>query len=101
LASLYEKFDNQTESNSEVSAQLGYHFDKKLHEKIKFINDLAYYPSLEKVSDYFLTTTAEIRASVTEQVFTNFRVIFDYDTTPAQGKGSTDVKYIFGAGVSF
>ena len=101
LASLYEKFDNQTESNSEVSAQLGYHFDKKLHEKIKFINDLAYYPSLEKVSDYFLTTAAEIRASVTEQVFTNFRVIFDYDTTPAQGKGSTDVKYIFGAGVSF
>jgi putative salt-induced outer membrane protein YdiY len=101
LASLYENFDNQTDSSTEVSAQLGYHFDKKLHDKIKFINDLTYYPSLGKVSDYFLTVTAEIRASVTERVFTNFRVIFDYDTTPARGKGSTDVKYIFGGGVSF
>jgi putative salt-induced outer membrane protein YdiY len=101
LASLYEKFDNQTESNSEISAQLGYHFDKQLTKTIKFINDTTYYPSLSKFSDYYLTTTAEIRASFTKTFFTNFKTIFDYDVTPAVGQGSTDVKYVWGIGWGF
>jgi len=101
LASLYEKFDNQTESNTELSAQLGYHFDKKLVDNIKFINDLTYYPSTEKLSDYFLTTTAEIRAGISENMFTNFKVIFDYDSTPAEGSGKTDTKYLLGVGWNF
>jgi len=101
LASLYEKFETKTESNSEVSAELGYHFDKKLWQKIKFINDLSYYPSTDDVSDYFLTTTAEIRASITEKMFSNFKVIFDYDSTPAEDTDKTDVKYMLGVGWNF
>jgi len=101
LASLYEKFDNQTESNSEISAQAGYHFDRKLTDTIKFMHDLTYYPSLEQFSDYFLTTTSEIRANFTENMFTNFKVVFDYDASPAQGKGGTDTKYILGVGANF
>lgn len=101
LASLYEKFDNQTETNSEVSIQFGYHFDKKLHKGITFINDLTYYPSTDKFSDYYLTSTAELRGSITKNMFTNFKVIFDYDATPALGAQKTDVKYILGAGSNF
>ena len=101
IASLYEKFDNATESNSEVSVEAGYHFDKKLTKSLKFINDLTYYPSLEQVSDYYLTTTAQLRASITERMFTDFKVIFDYDASPAVGTGNSDVKYIFGLGWNF
>jgi putative salt-induced outer membrane protein YdiY len=101
LASLYEKFDNQTDSNSELSAQAGYHFDKKLFKNIKFINDLTYYPSIEKFSDYFLTTTAEIRTDLTKTMFVNFKAVLDYDETPAIGTQSTDTKYLFGLGYSF
>ncbi|MBC8492159.1 MAG: DUF481 domain-containing protein, partial [Chloroflexi bacterium] len=61
LASLYEKFDNQTDSNSELSIQLGYHFNKKLRKNISLTHDLTYYPSIDKFSDYFLTSTAGIR----------------------------------------
>lgn len=101
LASLYERFENETDSNTEVSVQLGYHFDKKLHKTIKFISDLTYYPSTGKWSDYYLTSTTELRASVTKNMFTNFKAIFDYDATPAPGKGRTDVKYILGVGWNF
>jgi len=34
-------------------------------------------------------------------MFTNFKVISDYDATPAQGAHKTDTKYIFGVGWSF
>ena len=101
IASLYEKFDNQTDSNSEISMQLGYHFDKKLTQKISFTNDLTYYPSLDKFSDYFLTTTAGLRADFTERMFFTFKTIFNYDVTPAIGSGSTDVKYFLGLGYRF
>ncbi len=101
LASLYEKFEDETDSNSELSAQAGYNFDHQVTDSIKFLHDLTYYPSLEQFSDYYLTTTAEIRASFTKSMFANFKTIFNYDASPAQNRSSTDVKYIFGVGMSF
>jgi putative salt-induced outer membrane protein YdiY len=101
LASLYEKFDNQTDSNSELSTQLGYNFDRKLTRNIKLVHDLTYYPSIDKFSDYFLTSSAGIRADFTKRIFANFKVIFNYDETPAIGAHKTDVKYFFGVGYSF
>ncbi|MBN1125089.1 MAG: DUF481 domain-containing protein [Sedimentisphaerales bacterium] len=101
VAYLTERFKNDTGNNNETSLHAAYHFDTKLTDKIKFVNDLTYYPSFGRFSDYYLTTTAEIRASITENMFTNFRTIFDYDATPATGQGSTDVKYILGVGWNF
>ncbi|HCO92414.1 MAG TPA: hypothetical protein DIU00_00425 [Phycisphaerales bacterium] len=101
LASLYEKFDNQTDSNSEITLQLGYNFDKKLRENIKFVHDLTYYPSIDKFSDYYLTTTAGVRADFTETFFMTLKAILNYDATPAIGAHSTDVKYFLGLGYRF
>jgi len=101
IASLYEKFENQTASNTELSVQLGYHLDHKLASYLKFLHDLTYYPSTEQFSDYFLTSSAELRATFENNMFTNFKVLFDYDASPAQGQTSTDTKYILGIGWEF
>jgi len=101
LASLYEKFRNQTDSNSELSLQLGYNFDKKLRKNIKFAHDLTYYPAIDKFSDYYLTTTAGIRADFTEKIFMTLKAILNYDATPAMGRGGTDTKYFLGFGYRF
>ncbi|HPD47231.1 MAG TPA: DUF481 domain-containing protein [Anaerohalosphaeraceae bacterium] len=101
IAYLTERFDNETPGNHETSAQAGYHFDIKINERLKFINDLTYYPSFGQFSDYFLTTTAELRAMLNKNMYANFRVLFDYDTSPAAGQGNTDVKYILGVGADF
>ncbi|MHC4645978.1 MAG: DUF481 domain-containing protein [Planctomycetota bacterium] len=101
LASVYEKYDDQSDSDTKTSVQAGYYFDKKLAKNVKFIHDLTYYPSTEKISDYYLSSTAEVRAHFTKNMFTNFKVIFNYDATPAIGKGGTDTKYLLGVGWSF
>jgi len=101
IASRYEAYYNATPSDSQVSAQVGYHLDKRLAKPLTFIHDLTYYPGLETFSDYFLTTSAEFRYKLTELIFTNFRAILDYDASPAIGRGNTDVKYILGAGMKF
>lgn len=101
LASLYEKFDNQTDSNSELSFQAGYNLNKRLWKNLRFVHDLTYYPSLDQVSDYYLTTTGELRTNLTKQLLANLKIIFNYDATPAADQGSTDVKYLLGVGLSF
>jgi putative salt-induced outer membrane protein YdiY len=101
LASLYEKYDNQTDSNSEISLQLGYNYDKKLRKNIKFVHDLTYYPAIDKFSDYYLTTTAGVRADFTERFFATAKAILNYDATPAIGAHKTDVKYFLGLGYRF
>jgi putative salt-induced outer membrane protein YdiY len=101
LASLYEKFDNATDSNSQLSLQIGYNFDHRIRENLRFVHDLTYYPSLEQFSDYYLTTTAELRANLTKTMFANFKVLFNYDESPATGQGNTDVKYLLGVGMNF
>ena len=101
LASVYEKYEDQTDSDTQLSAQFGYNFDMKLAKGIKLIHDLTYYPSTEQFSDYYLTSTGEIRAHFTENMFLNFKVILNYDKTPAIGSGTTDTKYLLGVGYSF
>lgn len=102
LASLYEKFDDTTATtNSELSLQMGYNLTHRINETLHFSHDLTYYPNTEKFSDYYLTTTAELRANLTKKLFTHVKAIFNYDATPAPGKGGTDVKYILGVGLDF
>ncbi|MEN6425132.1 MAG: DUF481 domain-containing protein [Phycisphaerales bacterium] len=105
LASLYEKYDLEDpladDSNSQISLQAGYNFDHRITDTLRFVHDLTYYPSLEQFSDYYLTTTAELRANLTKTMFANFRVIFNYDESPAPDQGNTDTKYILGVGMTF
>ena len=101
LAHMYEKYGNNTGSSEEVSVQLGYNFDKRFGKGIEFIHDLTYYPSTEDFADYYLTSTAELRANLNETMFTNLKAVLNYDATPAQGKHKTDTKYIWGIGWKF
>jgi hypothetical protein len=34
-------------------------------------------------------------------MFANFKVIFNFDESPAPGRGTTDVKYLLGVGMNF
>lgn len=95
-----EKYEDGS-SDDKISGQLGYRLTHQFNGTFSFIHNFNYFPSTEKVSDYYLTTFGELRAKINSHLFTNFKVMFDYDATPAEGKGSSDVKYIFGAGVNF
>ena len=101
LASVFEKYENQADSSNQLSLQAGYTFSRQLLKNTKFLNDLTYYPSLDQFSDYFLTSTAELRASLTKSMFANFKIIFNYDATPAPDRGNTDIKYLLGVGINF
>ncbi len=100
VASRTEKYQG-TSSSTELSMQAGYNFDWQITDTVFFIHDLTYYPTVSDFADYYLTSTAELRANLTKTMFGSFKTIFNFDATPAAGKGKTDVKYILGVGLTF
>lgn len=100
LANIDEKYMDGTSNNS-LSGQMGYAFDHKINGSLSFVHDLTFYPSFEEHSDYYLKSNAELRFHVTKRLFTNFKVVYDYDNKPADDSKTTDVKYIFGVGYKF
>ena len=91
----------ETTRTDEASLQLGYSLDWKIAKKITLSHHLTYYPSFADFADYFLTSDAELRAAINDSMFTSFKLVLDYDSTPADGVATTDTKYILGVGWNF
>lgn len=101
VASVSERYVNPSQSSNQLSLQAGYAFSQQLGKNVRFLHDLTVFPSFASISDYFLTSTTEVRASLTKNTFANFKIIFNHDATPAQNRGNNDVKYILGVGLNF
>lgn len=101
LCEKYQTGDEITKSD-ELSLRLGYQFDKKINSRVAFFHQTEYYPSIQSgPSDYFLSSSAELRLSLTTRMYSSLKAILDYDSTPGPGQSSTDTKYILGLGWSF
>lgn len=84
-----------------VSARLAYHVDKRVADRITLFNDLEYLPSVEDIEDFNVNAAAGVRFDVTKAFFTDFRVEWQYDSTPAPDAGKNDTKYLASVGWKF
>lgn len=97
---LYEDFSTGM-SDNKISARLAYLYENDLWEKVKFFNNLEFFPKISDPSDFFLTTTAGLRTNVSKRIFTEAKVIFEHDSTPAENTGKNNVNYLFSLGMNF
>ncbi len=100
LASVYEKYEN-TESESELSPRAAYNLFKRFTDNLVFVHGLEYYPQARSFSNYYLSSFGELKLDVTSDIFTSYKVLFDYDSTPAANSTSTDLKHLLSVGVKF
>lgn len=93
----YERFTNDgTHQNG--SLRLAYHVDKKLGDKVKIYHDLEYYPKFDSTADFFVTTDAGIRLTLTKSMFTEFKAQLDHNNRPAPGRQKDDTRYLVNVG---
>lgn len=93
---LYPAVQSGFQHHAAFPLQLGSNFEWQLNNKLKFLLNMTCNPSISDLSDYCLSSDAEIRLSLTSSMYGSFKAIFDYDSTPGEGSSSTDVKYIAG-----
>jgi putative salt-induced outer membrane protein YdiY len=97
---VYEDYD-PGDNNDFVALRLAYHYDRKLRDNVKFFHNLEYLPAFEDPGDYLLTTDIGLRVDLTEHFFTEGRVEWKRDSTPAPDTLKNDLRYIIGIGWSF
>ena len=100
LAWVYEEYSD-ADSEEHVAARLAYHVDKKFNERVSLRHNLVYLPSLEDGSDFNLDTDLGLRTSLTKNMFTELKVEWKYDATPAPGADKNDQRFLLGVGWSF
>lgn len=101
LAFVHERYeDGQTDDS--LAARLAYHVKKDLWgDKVTLFHNLEYYPSLERLDDYFVVTDAGVRAAMTARMFAEYKIEYRHDATPAEGLGDNDLRHVVGVGWKF
>lgn len=100
LAWVYEDYDTG-ESEDHMALRLGYKLTKALNDKVSFFHTLTYLPSLEQFSDFNLLADAGVRADLTTSFFTELKLEWQHDSTPAAGNTANDLRFMGGVGWSF
>lgn len=101
LTWVYEKYTDPDVTRDYLAGRFAYHYDRQLNQNVKFIHNLEVLPSLEEFGEFLLTTDAGIRARLTENFFGELKIVLDYNSQPAEGKTSTDVRYMASVGYEF
>lgn len=100
LGWVYESYhDDGTDSHP--SARLAYHIDTKLNDAVSLFHNLEFLPSLERLSDFNVNADAGMRAALTEKMFSEVKVEWRYDATPAPGTSKNDLRFLLGVGWQF
>ncbi len=97
---LYRDYSHDGTDES-VALRLAYHVDKKLNQYLTAFHNMEYFPGLDSLNDYYFNADAGLRATITDHLFTEFKVNYKYDARPAPGKGSSDQRFILGVGYNF
>jgi putative salt-induced outer membrane protein YdiY len=100
MAYVMEKYESG-DTNDFVSARLAYHLKVNFNDKVSLFHRLEYYPSLETMNDYLVSTDAGVRVTLTAKMFAEYKAEFRYDATPADGAGRSDLRHIVGVGWKF
>ena len=84
-----------------VALRLAYHVDKKLSDTVYVFHNLEYLPAFEDFGDYLVNADAGIQADLTKSFFSQVKVEWEYDATPAPGRDQNDHRYVVGVGWRF
>jgi len=98
---LYRDYTHGGGTQEAVALRLAYHYDRKLNDKVSIFHDFEYFPGLDSINDYYFTTDAGVRATLTEKMFAEFKIQEQYDQRAAPGKGHNDTQFLLSVGWNF
>ena len=93
LAWVYERRTDPHDIDQYVALRLAWHVDRKLNDRVSLVHNFEILPRIDDFSDYVMNADGGVRVGITSHLFTTFRVVLTYDSTPGEGDGATDVSY--------
>ncbi|HEX3357372.1 MAG TPA: DUF481 domain-containing protein [Tepidisphaeraceae bacterium] len=97
---VFEEYDPGGD-DSHIALRLAGHVDKKLNNAVTLFGDIEWLPAFDDPSDYNLHSDAGIRATMIQNMFAEFKIQYDRDSTPAPNADKNDIKFLLGVGWHF
>ncbi len=91
----------RAEDRSNVTGRWAVNFNWPVLPSLTLFHQHQGYPSLEKRSDYYITSQQGLRWTMVENFISTFQVNWRRDNTPAPGAKKTDTQYLFTLGYAF
>jgi putative salt-induced outer membrane protein YdiY len=101
LSWISENYSNGTSNNDYLAARVAWNFDWILYTGLSFFQYTRLYPSLESSRDQLVDTSTGLRYKLFGNFFGESKVLWVWDSTPAEGKKRNDVSYLLGFGYGF
>jgi len=96
-----ENYSNDTSSKDYAAVRLASNLDWVLYPGLTFFQYTRWYPSLEAINDQLVDTATGLRYKLFGNFYGESKVLWVWDTTPANGKKQVDLEYILGIGYGF
>jgi len=93
LAWVYENYTNNTPTREDLSLKLAYHLNWKFNDNVSLFHNVTYVPSIENGAHYLIGADAGLRSALSAHWFTEFKVGWQYDSTPATGALKNNMQY--------
>jgi putative salt-induced outer membrane protein YdiY len=100
LSYVYEDYSTGG-TDDRVALRLAYHVDKKLNPDVSLFHNLEWLPGIMDPGDYNLNADAGVRAKLTDSMFSEFKLQYQRDSTPAPGALKNDIQMLLGVGWQF
>lgn len=101
LSWVSENYTNDTPSTDYLAARIASNFDYVLYPGLAFFQYTRLYPSLQSIKDQLVETSTGLRYKIWGNFFGESKILFTWDSTPANGRERTDLAYILGVGYGF
>ena len=83
-----------SEDDSYVAARIYWDALRRLTPRIELFHTGEWFPSLESSKDHLIEFTGGLRTRLSQQISLENKVIWDYDSTPAEDRDRQDVEYL-------
>jgi putative salt-induced outer membrane protein YdiY len=101
LSWISENFTNDSPNNDYIAARFASNFEWVLYPGLTFFQNTRWYPSLQALDDQLVDTATGLRYKIWGNFFGESKVLFTWDSTPAEGRRRQDLAYILGVGYGF
>ena len=100
LGWLAEYFEDGSE-NGTLSGRFAYAFTRQFGEAVRLFHNFEGLHGFDDPHDFLVQTDAGLRSSLTKSMFSEVKVVLNWDSTPSSDAERTDVRYILGVGLKF
>jgi putative salt-induced outer membrane protein YdiY len=95
-----EKTDGEDENSSLIDWRLRFAYDLRGGD-LELFHDHHIYKNLDGRENSVVNSSTGVRYDITDDIYLNVQLDYDYDTEPAEGTEPEDVTFVVGAGLEF